>query len=202
MEQEISIYIAQLEKTYDFFNEMFFDNMLKRPVIVILEDSTKGAYGWWTTYENWKGEESNYHEICITSENLTNNDPYKTLLHEMTHQYNQMNNVKDTSRSGTYHNSEFKKACIAHGQNVEYSKKYGWSETSLTENTIKELEIFKGLNNFKPFKVYRDKAENKSKVRNNKSIKYLCPICGQIVRATKEVYVICGNCDVEMERCY
>lgn len=31
------------------------------------------------------------------------------------------------------------------------------------------------------------------------SRKYVCPMCGCIIRATKEVHVICGDCNVEFE---
>ena len=34
----------------------------------------------------------------------------------------------------------------------------------------------------------------------NRSIKYVCPKCGAIIRATKQVNVVCGDCDVPFER--
>ena len=34
----------------------------------------------------------------------------------------------------------------------------------------------------------------------NRSIKYACPKCGAIIRATKQVNVVCGDCDVPFER--
>ena len=33
----------------------------------------------------------------------------------------------------------------------------------------------------------------------NRSIKYVCPKCGAIIRATKLVNVICGDCDAAFE---
>ena len=30
--------------------------------------------------------------------------------------------------------------------------------------------------------------------------KYVCPVCGMIVRATKEVHIKCGDCDVELKK--
>lgn len=36
--------------------------------------------------------------------------------------------------------------------------------------------------------------------REINSIKYVCPECGAIIRATKEVNVVCGDCDVPFER--
>ena len=33
----------------------------------------------------------------------------------------------------------------------------------------------------------------------NRSIKYVCPKCGAIIRATRLVNVVCGDCDVAFE---
>jgi len=41
------------------------------------------------------------------------------------------------------------------------------------------------------------KGGSKSK---NRSIKYVCPECGTIIRATREVNVICGDCGVSFMR--
>lgn len=32
-----------------------------------------------------------------------------------------------------------------------------------------------------------------------RSIKYVCPVCGTIIRATRQVNVKCGDCDVAFE---
>ena len=40
-------------------------------------------------------------------------------------------------------------------------------------------------------------AGRKSK---NRSIKYVCPECATIIRATREVNIVCGDCDVPFER--
>ena len=34
----------------------------------------------------------------------------------------------------------------------------------------------------------------------NRSIKYVCPHCGAIIRATRQVNVVCGDCDVPFEQ--
>ena len=33
----------------------------------------------------------------------------------------------------------------------------------------------------------------------NRSIKYVCPKCGAIIRATRQVNVVCGDCNVPFE---
>ena len=42
--------------------------------------------------------------------------------------------------------------------------------------------------------------ETGSKKSKNRSIKYVCPCCGTIIRATREVNVICGDCGEPFER--
>ncbi|MFI3166511.1 MAG: SprT-like domain-containing protein [Bacillota bacterium] len=49
--------------------------------------------------------------------------------------------------------------------------------------------------------VYVDKDGNQHILRPKKKSstrKYMCPNCGQSVRATKEVNILCGNCNVKM----
>lgn len=38
-----------------------------------------------------------------------------------------------------------------------------------------------------------------SKSGGSSSRKYVCPCCGTIIRATKEVHVICAECEVEFQ---
>lgn len=42
--------------------------------------------------------------------------------------------------------------------------------------------------------------ETGSKKSKNRSIKYVCPCCGTIILATREVNVICGDCGEPFER--
>lgn len=37
------------------------------------------------------------------------------------------------------------------------------------------------------------------KKSKNRSIQYVCPACGAIIRAKKEINVVCGDCDVPFE---
>lgn len=196
MEQAISKYIRNAEKLYDFLNGEYFNSELTRPVIFINEDTTKGAYGWYTPFESWEGKENKYKEIVITADYLDQNDWTGTLLHEMVHQYNwEIRKVQDTSRSGTYHNSEFKKGAIEHGLKCEKTQKYGWSKTELTEETKRKIEKFLGESKIT---IHRNKPKQRTKSRNSHSIKYICPICGQTIRSTKPVFILCGICNEEM----
>lgn len=191
--------IQQLEDLFEIFNYKYFNEELSRPVITISPD-TKGAYGWCTSYKAWKEtgyESEGYYEINICAEYLSR--PYEdvagTMLHEMVHLYNLEQEVKDTSRAGTYHNKRFKDAAEAHGLNVENTEKYGWSKTSLTEEARKEVEDFMTSINKANFDLYRETETKEKKKGKSNSKKYVCPCCGLIIRATKEVKVVCYECD-------
>lgn len=189
--------VKQLEELFDTFNNHLFNGELQKPVITVSPDVTRGAYGWCTSWKAWKqnDEDDGRYEINLCAEHL--NRPFQetccTLVHEMIHLLNLQNEVQDTSRSGLYHNKKFKEAAEAHGLVVEKDAKYGYCYTTLTT----ELEEFVETLNGEPFELYRTKAKKLSKNKGSSSRKYVCPICGTIVRATKEVRIICSDCGVE-----
>lgn len=193
--------IQQLEDLFGIFNFKYFGGELSKPVITVSPDMTKGAYGWCTSYKAWKEaghDTEGYYEINICAEYLSR--PYDevagTMLHEMVHLYNLENGVKDTSRAGTYHNRKFKEAAEAHGLTVEASEKYGWSVTALTDEAKQEVADFMDSIGKTSFDLYREKVvEEKKKGGKSSSRKYVCPCCGLIIRATKEVKVVCWECN-------
>lgn len=185
----------KLEKLFSKLNHHYFSAGLPDPVITISPDKTKGAYGWCSCNKIWKKtskDNAAYYEINICAEYL--NRPFEevaaTLLHEMAHLYNLEHNIKDTSRHGTYHNKKFKETAEKYGLVIERDAKYGWTITALNEDA---KEFVKNLN-IKNFSLYRQKGEKK-KSQTQSSRKYVCPQCGCIIRATKEVHVICGECN-------
>lgn len=201
MAKSLKSTIEQLEDLFEVFNYKYFESELSKPVITVSPDNTKGAYGWCTSYKAWKDaghETDGYYEINICAEYLSR--PYEevagTMLHEMIHLYNLENGVKDTSRGGTYHNKKFKDAAEAHGLNVEATEKYGYSKTSLNDEAKSEVEDFMQSIGKTSFDLYREKVEEKKPGgKKSSSRKYVCPCCGLIVRATKEVKVVCFECN-------
>lgn len=192
--------IEELENLFSKFNARFFDGGLEKPVITVSPDHTRGAYGWCTGWKAWKaGEDEGHYEINLCAEYL--NWPFEetcgTLLHEMVHLYNLQVGVQDTSRSGTYHNKKYKEAAEQHGLTVDKDSKYGWTKTSLND----EAKAFVDGLQDKKFQLFRKpsfKMGGSSKTKQS-TRKYVCPMCGCIIRATKEVHVICGDCNVEFE---
>lgn len=105
--------------------------------------------------------------------------------------------MQDTSRGGFYHNKHFKAAAEDHGLVCEKTPKYGFSKTVFTDEAREYVESL-GEANFNLYRRGEPKAASSSK-KSSSSRKYVCPCCGAIIRATKEVRVICGECDVEFE---
>lgn len=203
--------IEKLENLFDILNGKYFDNELQRPVITVSPDTTKGSYGWCTCWKAWKTGEvksflnmtedeinawknEGFYEINLCAEYLNRSFEQiaGTMLHEMVHLYNVNQGVQDCSRSGTYHNKRFKESAEAHGLIVESTEKYGYAKTTLNEQS---KAFVNNLNN-KNFELRREKCSKQKKGgKKSSSRKYVCPVCGAIVRATKEVHIMCADCD-------
>lgn len=184
--------IEKLESLFSKFNEKFYNNELQTPVITVSPDTTKGAYGWCTAWKAWTvGEQKKVADLStLTKEDLE-------AMKKMVHLYNLQIGVQDTSRGGTYHNKKYKEAAEKHGLTVEKDAKYGWTKTSLND----EAKAFVDGMQDKKFELHRKslpKIPGAAKTKQS-SRKYVCPMCGCIIRATKEVHVICGDCNVEFE---
>lgn len=170
--------IDELETLFSKFNKAFFEGKLEKPVITVSPDHTRGAYGWCTGWKAWQDgtKEGGYYEINLCAEYL--NRPFEetcgTLLHEMVHLQNLQDNVQDTSRSGSYHNRKFKETAEA------FVKSLGKSGFCLVRPRTNPLK-------------------GSRKGGGSSSRKYVCPCCGTIIRATKEVHVLCGECEVAFE---
>lgn len=195
-----------LEKLYDKLNADFYDNQLERPVITI--QSTPRAYGHYSLYDAWSVEGTGHRELNIGAGTLDR--PVEaiiaTLLHEMAHQFDDtVLNVQDCSRGGTYHNKLFKRTAEAHGLVVTQSEKYGWSITApsdrlldwILENDIKEIKInrneYFGIRIMGGINTTNGGDISVSGSRSS-SRRYICPHCHTIIRATRNVNVLCGDC--------
>lgn len=65
---QISDIVAKTEAMFDLFNEHFYGATLTRPAITVSPDGGRGAYGWCSVYEIWKGNGEAYREINICAE--------------------------------------------------------------------------------------------------------------------------------------
>ena len=128
-----------------------------------------------------------------------------TLLHEMIHEYCFIHQIKDTSRGGSYHNKRFKAEAEQRGLQIDYDSRIGWSITSPTEdllnfcieNGLTDILIARNdLIGFNPA-ITRGKG-TASTTRRSSYRKHICPKCLSTARTTKDMKLICGECNEVM----
>lgn len=210
-EHSLSAIVGKLESLFSSFNDYFYNGRLQKPVIIISPNSRRvNLLGWCTSWKAWDKSNNRekyemddgnngYYEINICAEYLDR--PFEeicgTLLHEMVHLYNAQVGIQDTCRSGLYHNKQFKRTAEKHGLVVSKSETYGFSATHLDNEAVRFVASMKDMD----FQLYRKKRQNASTAGQKSSTrKYICPRCGLIIRATREVHVLCMACGVEFEQ--
>ena len=205
----------QLEKTFRLLNADFFNDELPTPVITVTP--TAKAYAHYTPFNAWATKDEYRREINIASGTL--NRPLEniiaSLMHEMCHIYNDcILHIQDTSRGGTYHNKSFATACETHGLNCERVDKYGYCKTEpnddlilwvLEHDELRDIEMCRIVPTFAAVGTGTHTSSGgvnpTVKPVASHSRKYVCPCCGNSVRATKQVNVVCGDCMETMIEC-
>lgn len=187
--------IKALEDIFDKLNVIYFDGALPKPVITV--QTTPKAYGHCSTKKIWKSENEGMYEINLGAEfiNRPKEQTCATLQHEMVHLYCNENDIRDTCQNGRYHNKAFAVECEARDLVVEYDRANGYAHTSPTD-AFKQKIAEAGIDLTVRFARIMPKA--KAKAERQKAHKYVCPICGQEVRSTSELSLICGVCEVPM----
>lgn len=208
--------LDELYRIFHILNHDKFDDCLSEPVITI--QKTKGiTYGYFTLDKVWRNkentdkndglaakveEENAFYEINIDPRWFCNRsaaDITETLLHEMVHYFNKVNEVKDCS--GNMHNKKFKATAESVGLIVARGKSVGWGITSMTDE-LKEYvdtEIQPKESVFEYFRVGVIKKDSKKKKRTKSFFKYECPKCGTVAKAKKDIKIICGECNCFMD---
>ena len=211
----ISEIVAKAEAMFDLFNEHFYAGEMARPAITVSPDGGRGAYGWCSVYEIWQANGAAYREINICAEYINRpiGEVAATMLHEMAHLYNLNHGIKDVSNNGYYHNKKFKETAEAHGLVINHHQTYGWTVTELARDTAECVARQPELSDIAASRQTTlqiktkgdDDGESTTTIKGrrstskNRSIKYVCPKCGAIIRATRLVNVVCGDCDVAFE---
>jgi hypothetical protein len=172
-EQKIKRIYSELYRAFDHFNKVFADNELPKPIITIQESGRRNALGWFGR-GFWFDREMNgtVPEINLSAEYLARgcDGILETLLHEMAHYYNAVNDIRDCT-SGQYHNKKFKIAAEKFGLKVSRSTNRGYSATTLTKDSraaIDSLNVDTSL-----FKELR-----RRKVSSTREKKYLSLVVG------------------------
>lgn len=203
--------VSQLEHIYNSLNTDFFSGELPMPIITV--QSKPGTFGHCTTAKVWQRKDGGAYELNIAAEvlNYPIEETLDTMLHEMVHLYCRENQIKEVSRGGKYHNKKFKEIAEAHGLTCIPCGQYGWNTTP--GDNLVEYALSKGWNEIR---IGRSKIPPMLHVgatgtaqggagqfqggkRPSSTRKLVCPCCGQSVRATKKVNILCGDCMVKME---
>ena len=213
--------IGEIQRIARKINQDWFNGELPIEKCVWTVQSTPKAYAHFTPYLSYRvhdkeGERSAV-EINLGAGTLDRKieDCCASLIHEMTHWYNWLHDVKDTSRAGVYHNKRFKAEAEKHGIHIDFDKTIGHSLTSPTEALIEwcidnDLEDFRlGRNEWSSYFIgggakagnkgidTTDKGKDKPKKGNSHLAQ--CPCCGTKIRYTTAVMpnIICGDCNVK-----
>lgn len=201
-----------LEKIFRAVNSYYFGNQLEEPVICIT--STVRAYGHVTVGKAWsvgKAAEQR-RELNISSAYLATRpieNVVCTMVHECVHLWNLQNGVKDCCRGGTYHNKKFRDLAEAVDLKVTFNERYGWSQTEPTDALIDFIleqgwnEIPMNRNDGISIRGTGGAGANSGSIpkppkKPSSTRKYLCPCCGKSVRATRELRILCMDCDEQM----
>lgn len=223
MIKEVGVYsdlTRVLQRMFRDVNKYLFNGQLPSNVVITVQ-STTGAYGHFVVGTIWHNDSENLFEINLGAEGLRRGvvPTVATLIHECVHLYCFSHDIKDVSRGGRYHNKSFKQIAEDHLLKIEYDNSIGYSITFPTDKLIEFCEKRKYPN----ISLYRgnfvitppsgstgtDNGDDDSlkgvtgkikKVKKPSSTrKYVCPCCGLSVRATREVKVLCIECDKPLE---
>ncbi|NOW84604.1 hypothetical protein B0H39_002485 [Clostridium beijerinckii] len=195
----ISYDIKFLEKAFNIFNSVYFEGKL--PQVALTIQSSPKSFAYITTQKVWEDTKGSYFELNLSAEYLNRDiaNVLASLLHEAVHLWNIINNVKDTSNLGRYHNKHFKTACEARDLIIEHAPVIGWSVTKPSENFI---NVIKQHGLYEPIEHSRITMENgKRPKRPSSTSKYICDSCGISVRATKSnIRVQCMDCKMQLRK--
>ncbi len=201
-----------LEKIFRTLNAYYFDNELEEPIITI--QSTPRAYGHVTVAKSWnRADGEQRHELNIGAGTLDRpiENVVSTLLHECCHLNNLQNGIQDCNRGGTYHNKRFKATAERRDLIISYDNRIGWSITEPSDALI-EFIISQGWEDIHMSRNDGFTARGigtgagatggstgpKIAPKPSSTRKLICLSCGQSVRATRSVNIICGDCFLPM----
>lgn len=200
-----------LEKIFRAVNTDWFGGELEEPIITI--QSTPRAYGHVSVAKTWKRKDDWRHELNIGAETLDRPIEHvvATMVHEMVHLYNIAHDIQDCSRGGAYHNRKFRDEAERRGLVIGHHPTYGWTVTEPGDELL-EYIIGQGWTDisinrdgsWRPTASGGSKAgeggamDGGEKPKRSSTRKLVCPCCGQSVRATREVNILCGDCMEKM----
>lgn len=201
--------VSQLEHIYNSLNTDFFGGELPVPIITV--QSKPGTMGHCSVAKVWQRPDGATYELNVAAEvlNYPIEETLDTMLHEMVHLYCRQHGIKEVSRGGTYHNKRFREEAERRGLECFQTGKYGWN--TRPGDALVEYALSKGWNEIRIGRstlppmlrtgaggATQPGAELPGGKRPSSTRKLLCPQCGQSVRATRKVNILCGDCMLPM----
>ncbi|MFF0526577.1 hypothetical protein ACFYTC_48495 [Actinomadura nitritigenes] len=142
-ERVASLVVAELERVWAAIIRRHPD---VPPVVVTLASGTVGVPAGSITLGHFAGarwehlERGDLAELFVAGEGLARGprDVLGTLLHEAAHGVGHTRGIRNTSRQGRYHNTEYKKLGMELGLSVAKADPIGWSDTDVPDSTAAE----------------------------------------------------------------
>ena len=203
--------VCQLEKMYNTINTDLFNGELPIPIITV--QSSKGSWGHSSRSKIWKRKQDDAYELNISAECINEciEEIVDTLIHEAIHLYCREKGIKEVSRGGIYHNKEFKKLAEEKLLKCYYNEKIGYNTTPVGNDRLFDYILSKDWSEIKIGRgektislptgisiINIDTGE--VKISTSSTRKYQCPKCLNSCRATKDINIICGDCNIKMEK--
>ena len=172
---------CEIEKIFNSFNELYFDNSLSLPLIKY----GNNFYGALNQNAVTKNGSSYSHEMTLPVEmlNKTIDEIAACVLHNMIHEYDYVYEKKMASRGDTYHNQKFKLFAEKCGLSCEYTDKNGW--ITHTNDSFRQQCVELGFK-----KEWSKRYTFKSGKKDSSTVKYIDKASGESVRATKPNHIL------------
>ncbi len=190
--------VKYLEKIYSLINEEYFYGELEE-ITLTIQESVR-SYGHVSVHETWFTDKKSMKELNISANYLKRDisEIVTTLIHECSHIWNMQHGIQDTSNRYVYHNKYFKQTAEEIGKiKVERHKRYGWTISKPSQETL----AFCKRHRLEEIQIWRQEKDSDGKTKKPSSTrKYICPCCGSSFRATKEINVLCMDCNEKFIR--
>lgn len=190
----VSVDLQMLEKVFDIFNKELFDDKIPKQRIMVSHSGQK-LFGYFggngVVYEN-----SGQIQYCIdVPEEYLYQDIEKALMQILVSMIDIhcgiIGKEKLSSRKYRYRPKRFAKLAENYGLKIEKDSTYGYKVVGLEDQT---WELCDGLK-ISDLNIYRKNQLTHDGKKPSSTRKYICPCCGNSFRATKDVKVMCMDCN-------
>ncbi len=164
--------VNELSSMFLFLNDQL-NAKLTEPVFTLIPNSGRSRYYGWYWKDRWVHGTESIPEINIAPDflNRSISDIAETMIHEMVHYKNMVNEIKDCN-TAQYHNKNFKKQAEEFGLKVEKMRNRGYALTSLDEKAklIVDEYASKKLKGKNPFSIHRIKIPRTVAISNKRLV--------------------------------